>query len=57
LFANEVFEAFVDPAQIGSFWFSSSSERWEAGRTIKLRYEEYNALGAWYYDITDGAGA
>ncbi|KAB2336353.1 hypothetical protein F7731_11205 [Cytobacillus depressus] len=43
--ANEVFEAFVDPAKIGNFWFSSSSERWEKGKTITLRYEEYNAQG------------
>lgn len=40
---SEVFEAFVDPAKIGNFWFSSSSERWEAGKTITLRYDEYNA--------------
>lgn len=40
---NEVFEAFVDPAKIGNFWFSSSSERWEQGKTIILRYEEYDA--------------
>ncbi|WP_338453148.1 SRPBCC domain-containing protein [Niallia oryzisoli] len=43
--AHEVFEAFVDPAKIGNFWFSSSSERWEAGKTITLRYDEYNAEG------------
>ncbi|WP_160725827.1 SRPBCC domain-containing protein [Bacillus sp. USDA818B3_A] len=41
--ANEVFEAFVDPTKIGNFWFSSSSERWEEGKTITVRYEEYNA--------------
>ncbi|MBM7650892.1 SRPBCC family protein [Neobacillus cucumis] len=41
--ANEVFEAFVDPAKIGNFWFSSSSERWEEGKIITVRYEEYNA--------------
>jgi uncharacterized protein YndB with AHSA1/START domain len=41
--ASEVFEAFVDPAKISNFWFSSSSERWEEGKTITLRYEEYNA--------------
>lgn len=41
--ATEVFEAFVDPAKIGNFWFSSSSERWEEGKTITLKYEEYNA--------------
>ena len=38
-----VFEAFVDPEKIGGFWFSSSSERWEQGNTITLRYEEYDA--------------
>jgi uncharacterized protein YndB with AHSA1/START domain len=41
--ANEIFEAFVDPGKIGGFWFSSSSERWEQGKTISLRYEAYNA--------------
>lgn len=41
--ANEVFEAFVDPSKIGNFWFSSSSERWGQGKTITLRYDEYNA--------------
>lgn len=41
--ANELFEAFVDPAQIGNFWFSSSSARWEQGTTISLTYREYNA--------------
>lgn len=40
---QEVFEAFVDPSKIGNFWFTSSSERWEQGRTITLRYDEYNA--------------
>jgi uncharacterized protein YndB with AHSA1/START domain len=40
--ANEVFEAFVDPAQIKNFWFSSEA-RWEQGKSVKLRYEEYNA--------------
>lgn len=43
--ANEVFEAFVDPEKIGNFWFSSSSERWQQGKTIKLEYKEYNAIG------------
>ncbi|MBS4174397.1 SRPBCC family protein [Bacillus sp. FJAT-49736] len=42
--AHEVFEAFVDPTKIGNFWFSSSSERWEEGKTITLKYEEYNAI-------------
>lgn len=40
---NEVFEAFVDPVKIGNFWFSSSSERWEQGKTVTLRYDEYDA--------------
>ncbi|MFD2924042.1 SRPBCC family protein [Halobacillus naozhouensis] len=43
--ASEVFEAFVSPAKIGNFWFSSSSERWQQGKTITLRYDEYNAEG------------
>lgn len=43
--ANEVFEALVDPSIIGNFWFSSSSERWEPGKTITLRYDEYEAQG------------
>lgn len=40
---ENVFEAFVNPDQIGGCWFSSSSERWEQGKTIILCYEEYNA--------------
>ncbi|WP_102348749.1 SRPBCC family protein [Bacillus sp. Marseille-P3661] len=43
--AHVVFEAIVDPAKIGNFWFSSSSERWDQGKTITLRYDEYNAVG------------
>jgi len=43
--AKEVFEAFVDPEKIGNFWFSTSSERWEKGKTITLEYKEYNAVG------------
>lgn len=42
---NDVFESIVDPSKIGNFWFSSSSERWEQGKTITLRYDEYNAQG------------
>ena len=41
--SDQVFEAFVNPDYIGGFWFSSSSERWEEGKTITLRYEEYRA--------------
>ncbi|MDV7766204.1 SRPBCC family protein [Peribacillus sp. CSMR9] len=40
---NKVFEAIVNPEKIGNFWFSSSSERWEQGRTLTLRYNEYDA--------------
>ena len=43
--ANEVFEAFVDPSKIGNFWFSSSSERWQEGKVITLKYDLYNAEG------------
>ncbi|SFB13594.1 Uncharacterized conserved protein YndB, AHSA1/START domain [Bacillus sp. cl95] len=43
--AHEVFEAIVDPEKIGNFWFSSSSERWQQGKTVTLRYEEYEAEG------------
>ncbi|WP_042150044.1 SRPBCC family protein [Paucisalibacillus sp. EB02] len=43
--ANEVFEAFIDPVKIGNYWFSSSSERWEKGKKIILRYDEYGAEG------------
>lgn len=43
--AHDIFEAFVDPAKIGKFWFSSSSARWEQGKTVTLRYEEYDAEG------------
>lgn len=38
------FQAFVDPEQIGHFWFSGSSERWTPGATVTLRYEEYDAV-------------
>ncbi|MGM7702797.1 SRPBCC family protein [Pseudalkalibacillus sp. Hm43] len=46
--AREIYEAFVDPVKIGNFWFSSSSERWAEGKTITLKYEEYNAQGDIY---------
>ena len=42
---NEVFEAFIDPSKIGNFWFSSSSEKWEQGKIITLKYDEYDAQG------------
>ena len=40
---HNVFEAFVDPAKIRNFWFSSSSQRWESGKIVSLSYVEYNA--------------
>ena len=40
---NEVFEAIVNPESIGSFWFSSSSDRWEQGKSVTLIYDEYEA--------------
>jgi len=43
--ANEIFEAIVDHEKIGNYWFSSSSERWEQGKTIILKYDEYEAEG------------
>ncbi|MFB7141085.1 SRPBCC domain-containing protein [Gottfriedia sp. NPDC056225] len=43
--AEDIFEAIVDPAKIGNFWFSSSSERWEEGKVITLKYDLYNAEG------------
>ena len=42
---SEVFEAIVDPVKIGNYWFSSSSERWEQGKSVTLRYDEYEAEG------------
>jgi uncharacterized protein YndB with AHSA1/START domain len=41
--ASEVFEALVDPAKMANYWFSSGSGRWEQGKTITLRYDEYDA--------------
>ncbi|MBU7592390.1 hypothetical protein FVO58_07510 [Metabacillus halosaccharovorans] len=42
---NAVFEAIVDPQKIGNFWFSSSSQRWEQGKEVILKYDEYHAEG------------
>jgi len=43
--AYQVFEAIVNPVHIGSYWFSYSSERWEQGKSVTLRYDEYQAEG------------
>ncbi|MCD8826300.1 SRPBCC domain-containing protein [Staphylococcus gallinarum] len=40
---HKAYEAFVNPEEISGFWFSHSSERWETGKTITLKYAEYNA--------------
>lgn len=42
---NVVFEAIVDPEKICNFWFSSSSQRWERGKEVILKYDEYHAEG------------
>jgi hypothetical protein len=41
--AHEVFEAFVDPAKIGDFWFSSSSDKegWVYALTCLKGYLEF----------------
>ncbi len=41
---KNVFEAIVDPSKILHFWFSSSSDRWEQGKTITLQYKEYSTM-------------
>ena len=40
---SEVFDAFVNPEKIGNFWFTTSSCRWETGKTVTLTYDEYTA--------------
>lgn len=39
---KDVFEAFVYPVQMANYWFTGS-DQWEQGKTITLRYMEYNA--------------
>ena len=38
---DEVFEAFVNPNLITKFWFTNSSGRLEAGRTVVWEWEMY----------------
>ena len=38
----EVFEAFVDPAVTGKFWFSRSSGRLEPGKQVQWHWDMYN---------------
>jgi uncharacterized protein YndB with AHSA1/START domain len=40
---NEVFEAIVDPAKMSHYWFSSGTGRLQKGKTVTLRYDEYDA--------------
>jgi uncharacterized protein YndB with AHSA1/START domain len=37
----EVFEAFVDPAVTGKFWFSRGSARLESGRKVEWHWDMY----------------
>ena len=39
--ANEVFEAFIDPKITTQFWFSKSSGRLGAGKTVRWDWEKY----------------
>lgn len=41
----DVYQAFIDPAKIKNFWFSSSSAIFEEGKTIRLTYDEYSYQG------------
>lgn len=38
---EEVFEAFIDPAVTTKFWFTKSSGKLEAGKTVKWEWEMY----------------
>ena len=40
--ANEVFEAFTDPAATTKFWFTKSSGKLEAGKQIQWTWEMFN---------------
>ncbi|WP_026969598.1 SRPBCC family protein [Algoriphagus terrigena] len=41
--ASIVFDAFVDPAITTNFWFTKSSGRLEAGKTVKWEWEMHHA--------------
>jgi uncharacterized protein YndB with AHSA1/START domain len=38
---SQVFQAFIDPAITSNFWFTKSSGKLEAGKTIKWEWEMY----------------
>jgi uncharacterized protein YndB with AHSA1/START domain len=40
-----VFEAFIDPAITTRFWFTKSSGKLEAGKTVTWEWEMYNVSG------------
>lgn len=40
--ANEVFQAFIDPAITTKFWFTKSSGKLETGKTVKWEWEMYH---------------
>jgi uncharacterized protein YndB with AHSA1/START domain len=44
--ASDVFEAIIDPEEMGNYWFSSGTNRVEEGKKIIWRYDEYGAEGA-----------
>ena len=39
--ASGIFNAFLNPEKIGNFWFTTSSQKWETGKTVTLTYDEY----------------
>ncbi|NMH28117.1 SRPBCC family protein [Flavobacterium silvaticum] len=41
--APEVFNAFIDPEQTVNFWFTKSSGKLEAGKTVLWEWEMYGA--------------
>ncbi|SGO85570.1 Uncharacterised protein [Mycobacterium tuberculosis] len=46
--AEEVFEAFVDPAITTKFWFTKSSGRLEPGKHIKWEWEMFGVADTLY---------
>lgn len=48
--ADQVFEAFVDPAVTTQFWFTKSSGRLEAGQHVTWEWEMYGASDRIYVE-------
>ncbi|MDR0200184.1 MAG: SRPBCC domain-containing protein [Streptococcaceae bacterium] len=40
--SDAIFQAFVKSDRIGNFWFSRSSEDWEAGKIVELYFDEFD---------------